>query len=432
MTALDDRIRALAPPAEQQPTPVEELRRRGARRRARQRVVAGVAALAVVAVVVGLALVRPSGPDPDTVVAEPPPQELEPVSEQITFGGAEGVTLTVSPSTGLVDGQSVEVRVEGLDRLPGAQLAMCRGDLQEPVGLEQCDASVFGFPKAAEADQMVVVSAALRLSGRGTPYDCAAEPAGCILAVGVTGPRVRGVAVPLEFVPGTAEQVGDEVMSIEPATGLVDGQSIQVSATGLAPNRLYWLSTCAVATDDGSICSSVDPASVSGIADSTGSLSAEVVVGSVVWSLQDGVVDCTVRGCRVQVLTDAFSPAAVSAPIAFAPGVVAPIPRLVLDPAGPYVDGQEVLVRGSGFVPGTTVGGHLAQCPAGLDTRKEERCTYGAGFGDVVSGDGTFAVSVPVQESLLYTGSCREGSGCLVGWVISKGPTVAAVPITFR
>jgi hypothetical protein len=117
--------------------------------------------------------------------------------------------------------------------------------------------------------------------------------------------------------------------------------------------------------------------------------------------------------------------------LSFAAAAVVEQPRLTLDPVGPYVDGQEVEVRGSGFVPGTTVGGRLGQCPAGLDTRKEERCTYGTGFGTVVSEEGTFVVSLTVRDAS-FTGSCREGPGCMVAWVINHGPTVAEVPLTFR
>jgi len=429
MSTLDDRIRALAPVPETLPS-VDRIRFRAARRQANRRTGAiSVVAVLVVAVVV-VALAGRSTDEGATVTAEP---TTVPQATQIAFGGATGVTLTVTPPTGLVDGQSVEVRVDGLERLPGAQLAMCRGDLQEPVGLEDCDLGALGQVGAAAASQTVVVSATLTFAAGGERYDCAAEPAGCVIAVGTTGPRVHGVAVPVEFAPGSASPVGQAALTVPLTADLSAGDLVPVSASGLLPNRSYRLIQCAPTVDDPAVCvgdAEVGPRDV--VADPQGTIGTVHAVSPVVWSTWDGAVDCTLTECRLQLLDASWAAVATSAPLRFAGGVVAELPRLVLEPAGPYVHGQEVGVQGSGFPPGTTVGGRLGQCPAGLDTRKEERCTHGTGFGTVVSGDGTFVVSLTVRDALPFTGSCRVAPGCVIAWVIDHGPTVADVPLTFR
>ena len=125
--------------------------------------------------------------------------------------------------------------------------------------------------------------------------------------------------------------------------------------------------------------------------------------------------------------SDASTTAVVAVEVDFAGGTVAPTPRIELDPPGPYVDGQEITVWGTGFPPGRDVSGEIAQCPAGLDTRFEERCTYDLDP-VVVGDDGTFTTSRSVSAALLFTGSCAD-TGCVIGWVIPKGATVAPVPI---
>ena len=104
----------------------------------------------------------------------------------------------------------------------------------------------------------------------------------------------------------------------------------------------------------------------------------------------------------------------------------------MIDPAGPYTDKQEVTVTGTGFRPGMEVGGEIGQCPSDKDTSLEERCSYWDIGSHVVDDRGTFTMVVRLQESLLFTGSCKEGAGCHLGWVIPHGPTVAKVPLTFR
>lgn len=429
MTTLDERIRALAPTPEALP-PIDRIRGRVARRRARRRTgtaISVVAVLLVVLVTVGLA--GRSTDEGPAVVAGPTTVP----GGQISFGGATGVTITVTPADDLVESQQVEVRVEGLERLPGAQLAMCRGDIGEAVGLSDCDLGALGRAETASADQVVRVSASLVLAGRDAPYDCATEPAGCVMAVGTIAPSVKGVAVPLTFRPGTAPAPGSGELSIGTTADLEDRQIVTVSGRNLKPERTYKVIQCAVETDDPTVCATAEDGAGWGVAtDSSGVFSTIFAVDSTVWSSWDGVVDCRVDECRIALVDESGAFVLRSEPLSFAPGAAVEAPRLTLDPGGPFVDGQEVEVRGSGFPAGTTVGGHLGQCPAGLDTRREERCTYGTGFGTVVSDEGTFVVRMTMRDSLMFTGSCREGPGCMVAWVIGHGPTVAEVPLTFR
>ncbi len=118
-------------------------------------------------------------------------------------------------------------------------------------------------------------------------------------------------------------------------------------------------------------------------------------------------------------------------PYRFADGVAAPEPELILEPAGPYSDGQEITVRGHGFRPGLDLTGQLGQCPADKDTAVEDRCSRGELAPAVVAEDGTFSTTFRLSQSLMFTGSCVTGPGCHLGWVIPHGTTLAKVPLTF-
>jgi uncharacterized protein (TIGR04145 family) len=52
-------------------------------------------------------------------------------------------------------------------------------------------------------------------------------------------------------------------------------------------------------------------------------------------------------------------------PLGFDPSAVAPPPVITTTPSGPFTDGQEITVHGSGFTPNGVLG--LAQCQSGVD-----------------------------------------------------------------
>jgi hypothetical protein len=141
-----------------------------------------------------------------------------------------------------------------------------------------------------------------------------------------------------------------------------------------------------------------------------------------------GRLDCTNVDCTIAV-SDAHGRTLAQAAIPFADDVRPPVPELRLDPPGPYVDGQQVTLHGTGFPPGLVVTDAIGQCPADLDPAVEERCGYVTAGGPavVVADDGTFAATFP-----LHAGSCPTPPGCVLAWVIPHGPMGASVPLPFR
>jgi hypothetical protein len=235
-------------------------------------------------------------------------------------------------------------------------------------------------------------------------YDCATEPAACVLAVGPISLPARGVAVPLQFVD---EQVAVPSIAVTPSTGLTNGQTITVTGDGLPPNAIVGLSLCREATyDDEGVAAPVcdEYGYPSARTDGTGRVSYELRAWATLYSWT-GPTDCTVERCIV-VYRDGSGEVAASARLEFAAGS-ADRPQLSITPAGPYADQHK-------------------------DTAMEERCGRSDISSNIVADDGTFTMQFRLVENLLFTGSCKDGPGCHLGWVILHGPTLAKVPLTFR
>ncbi len=242
-----------------------------------------------------------------------------------------------------------------------------------------------------------------------------------MLAVGPLALPARAVLVPVTFQDGP---VAHPSASLSPATGLGAGQEATFVAEGLQPNASYLVTQCRLQGTGG--CDVLAEGSVT--ADGEGRVSAPVKVWASIYRY-DGRVDCTTEPCAVA-LTTAGGEVVVRTTLGFASDVVAPIPSLQVDPAGPYVDGHQVTVRGSGFRPGHDVAGEIGQCPADKDTATQERCSYDLAAA-IVDASGRFTTTIRLNESLIFTGSCRGAPGCVLGWVIPQGTTLAKVPLTF-
>jgi hypothetical protein len=436
MTPLETRLRSLRqlrlPPAPVL-APVE-LRRRSAARGRRRLFTA--AAVAVPFLAVALAVFVAAEEPGDRVVDEPSSTTRAwDVGSNRSLGDIDGVRVDVSPRTGLRDGDLVEVRVEGLERIVGAQILMCAGDVDEADPAASCTTGAVGEPGSesigpvvATAEQTVSVPRFIRIS-RGTgdpntrpPYDCATEPAGCVLAVGPYQLPARAVLVPLTFVD---EPVPEPGASITPSDGLAERQTVTLTAEGLRPNGAFFSRQCQAAPSNR--CDEHRWPTVR--ADESGSLTAEVTVLTAIYD-QRGRIDCVTSPCAVVLGTDEVDRAA-EVPFRFAAGVTASVPELRLDPPGPYVDGQTVTVEGTGFPPSFDVVGNLGQCPADKDTAVEERCAYPLTTPVIVEADGTFTMPVQLSASLASTGTCVTGPGCVLAWVLNHGPIAASVPLDF-
>lgn len=388
----------------------------------------------VVAVVAVLVWDSPEAPS-DQVVdrADRSPSSAPRTSPNHTIGDVSGVAVEVSPRTELLDGDLVEVGVEGRVNLQGAVILQCAGDVSADDVIDSCASYAVEHPEwdppmfvRAAAQQAVSVARTIYIS-RGSddpnglrPYDCATEPSGCVLAVGPYEWPLRAVLVPLAFQDVPAEP---PTAAIGPSADLQDGQVVTLTAAGLRPNATFQAGICEADRGDHCDAAVVWPSATS---DSTGSLTTTIVIHAAIYGYH-GRTDCVAVACAVVVSNPADVPVA-EVPVSFAEGVKAPTPQLGVDPPGPYSHLQAVTVHGSGLRPGLAVDGHIAQCPADGGHIFNSLCVRPLIDGPMVDASGQFEATV----YLWGHGPCRTGSGCTLAWVLPDGPTAASVPIEFR
>ena len=350
----------------------------------------------------------------------------------VAIGGVTGVSVAVVPRQRLADGDTVQIAVDGLEHVPDGTVAfMCRGNVRsdtsaaagcDPTAVTAVDEDPGVAPLVTE-QMHVRVGRLLRLSGadsRSEPYDCALEAAGCLLVLAPYSLPGRGIVVPLSFRP---DPLPEPVATLEAADGVGDGDEVVLRASSLRPRTSVMVRQCADAEGPEAPC---DTQVTSATTDDDGRLDLRVAVRSAAYTVQ-GPVDCTIEPCHLLVEEMTGPRSAASGPITFAAGVVAPTPALTLDPPGPYLHQQTVTVRGTGFPPGRDIGSELAQCPGDGQGPNAASCGYGS-VSTWVAADGTFTLERKVFAFTLPAGACSD-TGCVLGWLVGQGTTIAAVPI---
>lgn len=440
MTSLEHRLRSLRDPATDVPPP-EGLRRRAQWRQARRRRRRVAAVVALPFLILGAVAVRTLQEEPEEQLVSGPSTS----TASTTFhggstpvqalGDVRGVEVTVSPQTDLVDGALLSVRITGLEELPGAQILQCAGDVTAENAVSSCTANSVQRPDAesvtpviAAERQVVSVARTIHIT-RGSddgneplPFDCAVEDAGCVLAIGPYELPARAVLVPIVF---RDEPRRTPVVELTPSSGLIDGQDVSLTAADLRPNTQLGIRLC---QSEDFICDELHYPSAT--TDDRGSLRTTVTVRTAIYGY-GGRVNCAATPCAV-VIADADGERIAQTPFAFAPGAVAPVPQLRIEPPGPHVDRQIVTVHGTGFPPGFDLASHLGICPADKDTAQEERCGYPSAIEPVIVDDaGNFTTSLQLYDTLTFTGSCAAAPGCLLAWVLVKGPIAASVSLEF-
>lgn len=449
MNDVEHRLRTLRADPPMTSSSVGDLRARARARRTRRRSLVATAALAVPLALVAAATAIWADPTGDTAQVQtgPGPEADAPApttgpdtagpdtagpadpGDQRVLGDLSGVEVEVSPRTDLRDGDSVRVTVTaGFDQLDDPVIVQCAGDVTPENVTERCELGPLPAATTSETEFTVarILSLPVASSDWGpAPFDCATEPAGCVIAVGEQSPPHRGVAVPFEFgdVP-----MPTPAMTVTPDEGLADGQQITVEARGLRPNSTFLLHQCEAATDQ---CDNLTfPQAETG---ADGTLRTNLTVVAALYTFE-GPVDCTSVRCSIQVSTMSISgrEGQVDRSVSFADGVEAPVPELAIEPPGPYRDQQEVTLVGRGFPPGVDVGDQLAQCPADLDPAKGGCSRPSLLRPVVVADDGTFTASIRLDNWSVLTGTCSGESGCVVSWLLPSGVAAASVPLTFE
>jgi hypothetical protein len=351
-------------------------------------------------------------------------------------------TITVTPSTGLVQGQSVTVTGANFAPTTFVGLSEC-ANATEPAGY--ClfvNGSTLSDANGAFTATFTVRRGVLDFATYPPGViDCASGPQLCsITAFSVDGEDRASQAI--DFDPSAPLPVPDA--TVTPQFGLPDRAVVNVHSSGFAPGERVLVSQCPADAPATSSCTDAFSPFNFLTADANGEIQTSLRVhrdvttndnGGVILlgttSCADSVGACVIR---VRSLDDPLVVADV--PLGFDPTAVAPPPVLTTTPAGPFTDGQQVEVHGSGYTPGAVLG--MAQCQAGVEP----------GGGTCDSGDdglftefradaqGTFTRTITMHTEVDGTEgpiNC-SGSGSCVLFAANRtdyGAERAEMPITF-
>jgi Neocarzinostatin family len=227
-------------------------------------------------------------------------------------------SLTVTPSTGLVELDSVTV--EGAEFSPNAQVGFCQAIDDGSPDPSDCNGGGFGTvgtSPSGDFSAQQTVRRFIRVPSLGRTVDCASES--CAIGAAETS-NVAGTAVfaPIEFAPAPPPPATRGSITVTPDNP-VDGQQVTVAGTGFRPNAKVEILQCATAPQDPTDCS---PNFTTAVADAAGGFSAPFNVQR----FFVGTVDCSTPGACVM----------AAAEVVDIPGtiVTAPVEITALQPDG--------------------------------------------------------------------------------------------------
>jgi Neocarzinostatin family len=334
-------------------------------------------------------------------------------------------TISVTPDTGLVQGQSVTVT--GSNFAPNAQifLSECSTGGSSTYG---CGSGIGG---SATADGIGAFSATFTVQ-RGirdydtyppTVIDCASAPQACSMqAFAYDGGD--SALVPIDFDP--LAPIVTPTVTVTPQFDLADRAFVSVHAEGFAPGDEVVISQCdADASSYGPGCST-DGASRFVLADASGTVDVTMRVRRNLTyydltspspiqtaNCSDAVGECVIRA---ESYSDPLG--TVDVPLGFDPTAVAPPPVLTVTPAGPWTDGQQVVVHGSGFTSGARIG--MGECIADVEPNGHTCDSQPGGLFDAFfaddNGEFTRTITIHAQfQSVDAVVDCpSEPNGCVL------------------
>jgi|GEM_PF-1936387 Neocarzinostatin family./Calx-beta domain. len=349
----------------------------------------------------------PATPAPTAPVAPMPRAPISPIPGVPADGvlhampvgpSAAAPTISATPSTNLKPGQTVTVTGSGFapgdPNSPGIPLLEC---VAGATTLFDCGAGNGGFasPDATGAFSTPFVVARTLATQSGS-VRCDTSVGACVLAALIFPSLDIAASVNLGFDPTVP--VPHPQLAVNPATGILDGQTVTVSGSGFAPGHTVSVSQCATGP---SCFTGVIGPGVTVAAD--GTFSSQVTMSLRVF-LEDGTVThCLAVGCQIQANDDVDPEYSVTKAVAFDPNQpLPPTPTISVTPATGLHHGQSVTVSGVGFDP--QAGVEISQCGPNNSGFCADFLT------DLVAGaDGTFTTSV--QVSRLITGFDLLGGG---------------------
>ena len=334
-------------------------------------------------------------------------------------------TITVTPSTGLLAGQSVTVTGAGF--LAGDFLRVSECAAVDPF------CSSFGTFVSADNNGAFSTPLIVRLrvsDGAGSATHCLAVE--CIVRAESGSDAEYLADAPISFDPNQPLPPVPAI-TVNPSTGLLHDQSVTITGTGFDANNFVEISECAAAT--GPFCGDFLTSTQT---DARGAFTTSSAVTRLVSAFGPGgtsIVDCAVAaGCTINAAgfssNDSFELVA-NAPISFDDSVPPPaLPVVTVTPSANLPYRAQVAVHGTGFRPGEFVFADFC-----AQTTQSGGCGNSSSEG-TADASGTVDFTLNVKRRLFSGGvtpiDCIDvGTTCSVSVQGQRQYERTQVPVTF-
>jgi hypothetical protein len=199
--------------------------------------------------------------------------------------------IEVTPNGDLVDGQLVTVSGT-IDRgFTLLEIFQCRAD---PIDEMDCDLDNSDFIDIGSGGLFSYVGfmadARIYTMG-GDEVDCRAAPGACVVGVGFALDADEALTAPLVFDP-TAPLLAPVTASVEPSSGLVDGQVVRVQGRNLSDRSETFVYQCPTGAELGVECFFDDAAFARAVSED-GSVDLEFTVRATLVPARGPSIDCT-------------------------------------------------------------------------------------------------------------------------------------------
>ncbi len=278
-----------------------------------------------------------------------------PITFAIPASTPAGPSITVTPSTGLTNGQTVTITGSGFTAGDSLYAVECLATATSAAG---CNTTA-PTPITAKSDGTLpstTFTVKTGTIGSGTCGTSASDLTACVISVS------NATAGDAAHAPITFAALASPTISVSPSTGLKNGESVTITGSGfIAGDSLYAVQCLATATSAAG-CNTTAPTPITANSDGTLPSTTFTVAAGTIGSGACGTTAANARACVITVATITGTDAG-AAPIQFAIAKARVVRTLNARPTVNLRNGQIVTVFGHGFIPRDHV--YLVECLAG-------------------------------------------------------------------
>ncbi len=343
----------------------------------------------------------------------------------ITFATAPtsaGPSITVTPATGLKNGQTVTITGSGFVAGDSLFAVECLTTATSSAGCSTAGAT----PITAKSDGTLpstTFTVATGTIGTGTCGTSANDLAGCVISVSTLS-NTDAAFAPITF---AAASTGPSI-TVTPATGLKNAQTVTITGSGFVAGDSLFAVECLTTATSSAGCNTAGATPITAKSDGTLPSTTFTVATGPIGTGTCGTSANDLAGCVISVSTLSNTDAAF-APITFA---ALASPTVTVTPATGLKNAQTVTITGSGFVAGDSL--FAVECLTTATSSAD--CNTAGATPITANSDGTLpSTTFTVKTGTIGSGACgttaANAHGCAITVATIAGADAGAAPIGF-